>query len=179
MRFAAAGRAKEETRLHTRRVTGAAQFRIAKKSARALCVRFGARRRARRRPSSWAKKFAKNPNKTLCFGGGSSLRCGSQRLVRSSHETLVPSDWRNRVAACRPREWVFVQLADRWYVRDARWKLYNDGTLCDMSDAPFAEKPLAPEAMTPEARAARKRLQAVLDALHPGQLKAAPKFKHE
>jgi hypothetical protein len=31
MRFAAAGRAKEETRLHTRRVTGAAQFRIAKK----------------------------------------------------------------------------------------------------------------------------------------------------
>lgn len=79
----------------------------------------------------------------------------------------------------RPREWVFVQLADRWYVRDARWKLYNDGTLCDMSDAPFSEKPMALAEMTPEARAARRRLQAVLDELNPGQLRAAPKFKHE
>ncbi len=79
----------------------------------------------------------------------------------------------------RPREWVFVQLADRWYVRDQRWKLYNDGTLCDMSDAPFSEKPVAAGELTPEAAAARKRLEAVLEALNPGQLKAAPKFKHE
>jgi len=78
-----------------------------------------------------------------------------------------------------PREWVFVQLADRWYARSAGWKLYNDGRLCDMSDAPFSEKPVPPDQQTPAARAARQQLQAVLDELNPGQLKAAPKFEHE
>jgi arylsulfatase A len=58
----------------------------------------------------------------------------------------------------RPREWVYVQLNDDRYVRDARWKLTGDGRLLDMKDAPFAETPA-------EDAAARERLQKVLDSL--------------
>lgn len=78
-----------------------------------------------------------------------------------------------------PREWTFLQIADKWYVRSPGWKLNNEGQLFDMSDAPFAEKLVPRGKETDEARAARKKLQAVLDELNPGQLKAAPKFEHE
>lgn len=79
----------------------------------------------------------------------------------------------------RAREWTFIQIADKWYARSPGWKLNNDGQLFDMSDAPFSEKLVLPGKETAEARAARKKLQAVLDELNPGQLKAAPKFEHE
>ncbi|MBM4046703.1 MAG: DUF229 domain-containing protein, partial [Planctomycetes bacterium] len=36
----------------------------------------------------------------------------------------------------RPRDWVFVQLGSKWYVRDQGWKLTHEGELFDMSDAP-------------------------------------------
>ena len=62
------------------------------------------------------------------------------------------------------RDWIFMQLARMWYVRDARFKLNQKGELRDMSNAPFTE-PLAKD--TPESAAARKRLQAVLDKLNP------------
>jgi len=65
----------------------------------------------------------------------------------------------------KPRECVYIQLGSRRYVRDARWKLYGDGVFCDMKDAPFRETPIAAETADAEARAARKRLQAVLDDL--------------
>jgi len=78
-----------------------------------------------------------------------------------------------------PREWTFIQIANKWYVRSDKWKLYNDGRLFDMSDAPFVEKPVPAGKESPEAKAARKQLQAVLDELNPGQLKAAPKVEHE
>ncbi len=78
-----------------------------------------------------------------------------------------------------PRDWVFVQIADKWYARSAGWKLYNDGQLFDMSDAPFSEKLVRPANEGPEAKAARKLLQSALDELNPGQLKAAPKFEHK
>jgi arylsulfatase A len=78
-----------------------------------------------------------------------------------------------------PREWVFVQVADRWYARSSGWKLYNDGQLFDMSDAPFSEKLVPPGTESDEAKAARQKLQAVLTELNPGVLKAAPKFEHE
>jgi len=77
-----------------------------------------------------------------------------------------------------PREWIFMQLADRWYARNDKWKLYNDGQLFDMSDAPFVENLVPPESENDEAKTARKRLQAVFDELNPGQLKAAPKVEH-
>ncbi|MBL8212137.1 MAG: sulfatase-like hydrolase/transferase [Bryobacterales bacterium] len=66
-----------------------------------------------------------------------------------------------------PREWVFLQLARRWYVRDAAWKLNQAGELFDMSQAPFAEPLVSAEKMTPAAQAARARLQAVLAQLNP------------
>lgn len=66
-----------------------------------------------------------------------------------------------------PREWVFVQLADEWYVRSSRWKLNQAGELFDMKDAPFAETPVPADTNDPDALAARKQLQAALDALRP------------
>jgi arylsulfatase A len=65
-----------------------------------------------------------------------------------------------------PREWVYVQLQDRRYVRDKRWKLYGDGTLCDMKDAPFREIVIEKGTEDGPAAEARKRLQAVLDRLN-------------
>ncbi|HEV7406189.1 MAG TPA: sulfatase-like hydrolase/transferase [Chthoniobacteraceae bacterium] len=66
-----------------------------------------------------------------------------------------------------PREWVFVQLAQGWYVREQGWKLTQTGDLFDMSDAPFAEKPVAADAANEAATAARTRLHAVLAKLNP------------
>jgi arylsulfatase A-like enzyme len=69
-----------------------------------------------------------------------------------------------------PREWVYVQLGNKYYVRDHGFKLTHEGNLFDMSGAPFVEK-----ASTDDA--ARQRLQAVLDQLSPatGHVKAAGK----
>ena len=41
----------------------------------------------------------------------------------------------------QPRDWIYVQLGAKWYVRDQGFKLTESGELFDMSDAPFAEKP--------------------------------------
>lgn len=59
-----------------------------------------------------------------------------------------------------PRDWIYVQLRDDWYVRNQSFKLMKEGELFDMSDAPFAEK-------RADDAAARTNLQAVLDQLHP------------
>ena len=66
-----------------------------------------------------------------------------------------------------PRDWIFVQLARNWYVREPSWKLNQAGELFDMSDAPFAEKLIAADTKNIAAIAARQRLQAVLDELNP------------
>lgn len=67
----------------------------------------------------------------------------------------------------QPREWIFIQLARRWYVRDAKFKLNQAGELFDMSKAPF-EEPIIPAAtQTPAAAAARVRLQSALNGLNP------------
>ncbi len=65
------------------------------------------------------------------------------------------------------RSWVFLQLANKWYAREANWKLTHAGELFDMTDAPFAEKLVATDSADPAAIAARKRLQAALDQLNP------------
>ena len=67
----------------------------------------------------------------------------------------------------QPREWIFIQLAAQWYVRDAKFKLNQKGELFDMSQAPFEEPVIPAAAMTPAATAARGRLQAALDRLNP------------
>ena len=62
-----------------------------------------------------------------------------------------------------PREWVYVELPGKSFVRDARWKLGNDGGFFDLKDAPFEELPVAGDTTDTAALAARKKLQAVLD----------------
>jgi arylsulfatase A len=86
----------------------------------------------------------------------------------------VPLDGRSFAPQLRgqkghPRDWVYVQhnTAPEWYVREQGWKLTHRGELFDMSDAPFAEKPVAADAQSEAAAAARQRLQAVLDKLKP------------
>src|SRR6185295_16224611 len=62
-----------------------------------------------------------------------------------------------------PRDWVYVELNGKSYVRDARYKLTGGGELYDLSDAPFTEKPVASDTTDSDAVAARKSLQTVLD----------------
>ena len=64
-----------------------------------------------------------------------------------------------------PREWVYVELNGRRYVRTARWKFNNAGELFDMKEAPFKEVPVAADATDADAVAARKHLQKVLEGL--------------
>lgn len=66
-----------------------------------------------------------------------------------------------------PREWAFVQLGAKWFVREQGWKLNQAGELFDMSDAPFVEKPVAASADTAASKAARERLTKVLAELNP------------
>lgn len=65
------------------------------------------------------------------------------------------------------RDWVFIQLAKKWYVADRKWKLNESGELFDLSDAPFTEKPVPSAGASAEAVAARARLQTALDKLNP------------
>jgi arylsulfatase A len=67
----------------------------------------------------------------------------------------------------KPREWIYVQLGNKWYVRSQAWKLTQSGELFDMSGAPFVEKPVAADTATPEARNGRARLENVLQTLKP------------
>jgi arylsulfatase A len=67
----------------------------------------------------------------------------------------------------KPREWIYVQLGNKWYVRSQNWKLTQSGELFDMKDAPFVEKPVAADSADADARAAREKLQKVLDGLNP------------
>jgi arylsulfatase A len=72
-----------------------------------------------------------------------------------------------------PRQWVYVELNGRSYVRDARFKLTNRGELFDLSQAPFKEVLIAPKTASPEAVAARKHLRAILEQ-HPTATGAKP-----
>jgi len=65
-----------------------------------------------------------------------------------------------------PREWVYVELNGKSYVRNARYKLNNRGELFDLNEAPFKEIPVAKDTADPAALAARKSLQEILDQ-HP------------
>ncbi|MBM4027065.1 MAG: hypothetical protein FJ280_16925 [Planctomycetes bacterium] len=67
----------------------------------------------------------------------------------------------------KPREWIYVQLGSRWYVRDDGWKLNQAGELFDMKDSPFVEEPVPADSKDKTAVDARKRLQGVLVQLNP------------
>ncbi len=65
-----------------------------------------------------------------------------------------------------PREWIYIRLRDKRCVKDRRWKLYGDGTLVDLQGKTYGRKPSdKPGEGEPEAKAARERLQGVLDRL--------------
>lgn len=66
----------------------------------------------------------------------------------------------------QPREWVYVQLDDKRYVRNAGWKLTGDGHLFDMREAPFQEIGVKDGAADDAATSNRAQLQAVLDQLN-------------
>jgi arylsulfatase A len=78
-----------------------------------------------------------------------------------------------------PRDWIFVQLGARWYVRDDGWKRDEMGTLFDMKDSPFIEAEVALDSKDPAAAEARRRLGAVLAQLNPagGKVVAAGEKK--
>ncbi len=70
-----------------------------------------------------------------------------------------------------PREWVFCHYDPRWsnwkpcrFVRDKRWKLYDDGRLYDLHADPIERSPLSDNRDTKIA-AVRRRLQRVLDKM--------------
>lgn len=67
----------------------------------------------------------------------------------------------------RLRAWVHSLYVDKYFVRDERWKLRENGQLFDVRNSPAAETLVTPESDTPDSQAARARLQAVLDQLHP------------
>jgi arylsulfatase A-like enzyme len=66
-----------------------------------------------------------------------------------------------------PRTWIHVLQLTRYFARDLHWKLRENGSLYDVSDSPYEETRITNNTLTPEAEAARTRLQAVLDQLHP------------
>lgn len=84
--------------------------------------------------------------------------------VIDGHSLAAP--WRGEKGGT-PRDWIFIQLARKWYVREANWKLNQAGELFDMRRAPF-EEPLVPAGTADTAAVgARQRLQSVLDKLNP------------
>lgn len=77
-----------------------------------------------------------------------------------------------------PREWIHSLLRDQYFVRDTHWKLRETGELYDVSSSPYEETLLPPESDTPASKAARIRLQSVLDNLHPDK-KGMPPSKEQ
>ena len=66
-----------------------------------------------------------------------------------------------------PREWIFCELGNKWYIRDARWKLNREDELFDMINSPFEEKLMTNYKDNKEATEAHNRLKAVLAKLNP------------
>jgi len=65
----------------------------------------------------------------------------------------------------QPREWVYVQLRNDRYVRDARWKLTHAGDFFDMKDAPWQEISVSADSTDPGVESARSRLKTALDGM--------------
>lgn len=65
------------------------------------------------------------------------------------------------------REWIFIELGNKWYVRDTKWKLNREDELFDMSNSPFEEKLITNYSDNEEASEAFNRLKATLNTLSP------------
>ncbi len=64
-----------------------------------------------------------------------------------------------------PRTWAFAEHAKKHWVRNRRWKLYGDGKLFDVENDPSEKNPIAADASSPDADAARNRLAEIITAL--------------
>jgi len=70
----------------------------------------------------------------------------------------------------KPREWIFCHYDPKWlgrkeavrFVRDKRWKLYDNG---DLFDVPADTLEQNPNPSGSEAASARKRLRAILNSI--------------
>jgi arylsulfatase A len=65
------------------------------------------------------------------------------------------------------RDWIFMELGNQWYVRDANWKLTREEKLFDMRNAPFEEILVQNPASSPATKSAYEKLKAVLTQLRP------------
>jgi arylsulfatase A len=66
-----------------------------------------------------------------------------------------------------PREWIFMELGNQWYVREDKWKLNRANELFDMRNAPFEEILIPADSKDEIAISARTRLSAVLKSINP------------
>jgi arylsulfatase A len=71
-----------------------------------------------------------------------------------------------------PRDWIFCHYDPRWgkrerrcFVRDKRWKLYDNGQLFNVEADVLEQNPIKPGEGGKEAASARKRLKAALDSM--------------
>ena len=80
-----------------------------------------------------------------------------------------------------PREWIYVQLGAKWYVRNDAWKLTEKDELFDMHDAPYVQKLVSTDVQSTDSKAAREQLTSILGKLDPasGQVKQAKKRNKE
>jgi arylsulfatase A len=63
------------------------------------------------------------------------------------------------------RRWVFAEHKGKSFVRNQRWKLYDDGRFYDMEADPEEQQPLAKDTLPPAAAVAREELQQVFKEL--------------
>ena len=63
------------------------------------------------------------------------------------------------------REWVYVQMVNKWFIRDKKYKLRETGRLYDLSNSPFQEPRIEPKDETPDAKAAKQKLAGILVAM--------------
>jgi arylsulfatase A-like enzyme len=81
----------------------------------------------------------------------------------------VPLDGQTMTGLVRdpatPRQWVFAEHEGRSFVRDRRWKLYNDGPFYDMETDPDEKQALSTEALSHAASTAYRELQQTLTGL--------------
>jgi len=65
-----------------------------------------------------------------------------------------------------PRSWAFAEHGKKYWVRDRRWKLYDDGRLFDVESDPREKELVSPDASSLMATAARTRLHKVMASLN-------------
>ncbi|MCY2950712.1 MAG: sulfatase-like hydrolase/transferase, partial [Planctomycetota bacterium] len=67
------------------------------------------------------------------------------------------------------KEWVYVQLVNKWFIREKKYKLRETGRLYDLSATPFEEKRIEAKDETAEAKEVKKRLAGALVGMLAGE----------